>query len=300
MIADGKNRLKNESLLISEIIDKADQLPAAPGLVSQVLTLTANPDFSMEELVSLVRLDPAITAYVLRMCNSPYFGLRQRVSSLDHALAVLGVNALVDVVLGSGLLQIFGKKEQESQAGYLLAKGQLWRHSVSCALIAQQLAAKAAAINHSILFTAALLHDVGKLVLSQFVSKSFYEIASLVHEHHYPMVEAEREVIGIDHAALGGIIVEKWGLGDDVIGAISCHHHPFTVQEPTAIALAVAVANVFANAVEYGMEIAMENCDFDFKPALNRLRVGKSQDELFKQLIKRIKAAADMLNMMTV
>ena len=287
--------MTNDGLLLPEIIAKADSLQAAPGVVSQVLTLTADPDFSMDQLVRLVRMDPALTAHVLKMCNSPYYGLRQKVASLDHAIAVLGVNALVDMVLSSGLLRIFSGKAQD---GYLLKKGQLWRHTMACGLIVQKLAV-GFKINSSIIFTAALLHDVGKLVLSQFVSQSFYEIESLIEEQHYTLVEAEREVLGIDHAALGGIIVEKWALPENIISAITYHHHPLDVPGPQNMVMLVALANQLANAVEYGLEMAEANTETSIGQLAQALNIKmESEEELCDRAADWLKSARDMFNIL--
>ncbi len=291
-----QNQATSPGLVLPEIIAKADSLHAAPGVVGQVLALTAEPDFPMDRLVRLVRMDPAITAHVLKMCNSPYYGLRHKVASLDHAIAVLGVNALVDVVLSSGLLQVFGDRPQQ---GYLLKKGQLWRHSVACGLIAQKLSDRFKAFNASIIFTAALLHDVGKLIMNQFVSQSFYEIESLVEEQHYSQVEAERKVLGIDHAALGGIIVEKWAFPEEIISAIAYHHQPMSAPGSKTIVMLVALSNMLALAVEYGMDIAQENCDSTIAEIIEDLNMDNTTPEsLFRQAADWLRLASDLFNVL--
>lgn len=296
MAVDGNAHSENKGLLLPEIIAKADTIEAAPGLVGQVLALTAQPDFPMDKLVRLVRMDPAITAHVLRMCNSPYYGLRHKVASLDHAIAVLGVNALVDVVLSSGLLRVFGKQGQD---GYLLKKGQLWRHSVAAALVAQKLASRFNNINPSIIFTAALLHDVGKLALSKFVSDSFYEIESIMLEQHKSLVEAEREVLGIDHASLGGIIVEKWAFPDEIISAITFHHQPLTAPEPRTMTLLVALANLLALASEFGLETANSICDQSISELLDALKMNhESEESICRQAVDWLRPASDMFNVL--
>ena len=285
----------NIGLLLPEIITKADSLQAAPGVVSQVLALTADPDFAMDRMVRLVRLDPALTAHVLKMCNSPYYGLRQKVASLDHAIAVLGVNALVDMVLSSGLLRLFSNKTQD---GYLLKKGQLWRHNVACGLITQKLTV-GLKLNSSVLFTSALLHDVGKLVLSQFVSQSFYEIESLIEEHDYSLVEAEKEVLGIDHATLGGIIVEKWAFPEDIIRAITYHHHPLSIPDPPKMIVLVALANQLATAVEYGLEVADANAEASISQLAHVLNISiESEEALCAQAAGWLMSARDMFNIL--
>lgn len=296
MTVDSNTPTQSKGLLLPEIIAKADSIEAAPGVVGQVLALTAQPDFAMDKLVRLVRMDPAITAHVLRMCNSPYYGLRYKVASLDHAIAVLGINALVDVILSSGLLKVFSGQAQE---GYLLKKGQLWRHSVATALVAQKLASRFTSINGSIIFTAALLHDVGKLALSKFVSDSFYEIESLIHEQHYSLVEAEKQVLGIDHAALGGIIVEKWAFPDDIISAIAYHHQPMQSPAPRTMTMIVALSNLLASAVEFGLEQADTHCDLSIGELLAELKMdNETEDSIYRQVLDWLRPASDMFNVL--
>lgn len=295
MTVSGQVSSEKDKILLSEIIAHLDSLPAAPGVVGQVLALTAEPDFAMDRLVRLVRMDPAITAHVLKMCNSPYYGLRHKVASLDHAIAVLGVNALVDVVLSSGLLRVFGDRPHQ---GYLLKRGQLWRHSVACGLIAQKLSDRFKDFNSSIIFTAALLHDVGKLVLNQFVNQSFYEIESLIVEQRYSLVEAEKEVLGIDHASLGGIVVEKWAFPEEIISAISYHHQPMSATGSKTIVMLTALSNLLALAVEYGVEIAEENCDSSMAEIIDELKIPQTPQALLRQSIDWISRAKDLFRVL--
>jgi putative nucleotidyltransferase with HDIG domain len=292
-----KRLLSDSGIIISDILDKSDTIPAAPGLVGRILALTAEPDFSMEHLVSLVRMDPALTAYVLRMCNSPYYGLRHKVASLDHAIAVLGVNALVDVVLSSGLLKVFSSNS--SQDGYMLCKGQLWRHSVATALIAQNLAGrlKIKEANASVTFTAALLHDTGKLALNQFVNDSLYDIESLIHEHNCTLVAAEREILGIDHANLGGLIMEKWAFPEEIVTSVTYHHDPLLSPVHTDLVKLVALSNMLAVSAENGKEQSAKHAPVTIAQLMADMNMNpEDEDNLISEVIDWLKPAVDMLS----
>jgi putative nucleotidyltransferase with HDIG domain len=298
MLEPRKRLLSDSGIIISDILDKSDTIPAAPGLVGRILALTAEPDFSMEQLVRLIRMDPALTAYVLRMCNSPYYGLRYKVASVDHAIAVLGVNALVDVVLSSGLLKVFNNSS--AQDGYMLGKGQLWRHSVATALIAQKLVGnlKIKGTNPSVTFTAALLHDTGKLALNQFVSQSLYDIESLIHEHNCTLVEAEKAVLGIDHANLGGLMMEKWAFPEEIVTSVIYHHDPLLSPAYTDLVKLVALSNMLAVSAEYGKEQSVNYTPLTIAQLMGDMGMDpKDEDNLILEVINWLKPATDMLSM---
>jgi putative nucleotidyltransferase with HDIG domain len=297
MLEANKRSVPGRGILISDILSKSDTIPAAPHLVSQVLSLTSDPNFSMDRLVSLIRMDPAITSHVLRVCNSPYYGLRNKVASLDHAVAILGVNAMVDVVLSSGLLKVLN---DDLQDGYVMGKGHLWRHSVATALITQRLTrnTKIKGINPSVAFTAALLHDTGKLVLNHFVGQSFYEIESLIYEHGYSLVEAEKAVLGIDHASLGGLIMEQWIFPEEIITCVSYHHEPLSSPAQKNLVNLVALSNLLAIGAEFGKEETLIHSQLTISQLMGLVDMDPAKDDdLLRQVSEWLKPAKDMLKM---
>ncbi|MCB2185291.1 MAG: HDOD domain-containing protein [Deltaproteobacteria bacterium] len=234
--------------LIRQLLDKIERLPAMPGVARFVLEQTSDPDFSMEKLVKVVSLDPGITANVLRVCNSPFFGLRNKAASLTQAIPLIGVNNLLDVVLSSGISQFF----QEGQNGYRLARGQLWRHSMATALVAKHLAQLINFGEVQIVYTGALLHDAGKLVLSEFVEQRFHEIERLVAEEGAYEVYAEKQVLGVDHAQLGGLMAKKWKFPISIRECIIFHHTPQKAARPRTVTNLVSLANYLAVKAGHG------------------------------------------------
>ncbi len=229
--------------LARKISRRINDLPPLPGVVTKVMELTANPDdFDMNTLVKTVSMDPGITARVLKVCNSTYFGLRHKVASLEQALPHLGVNNLLEVVMGTGLSPFF----KGSQQGYRLARGQLWRHSMATALIAKGLAHKFCFEEINVLHTSALLHDVGKLILTEFVADRFKLIEALVMVEGWPLSQAEKKVLKMDHAELGSVAAKKWKLPDSVRAAIANHHNPAKSKPPRTLVNIVSLANHLA------------------------------------------------------
>jgi putative nucleotidyltransferase with HDIG domain len=187
--------------------------------------MISNSDYSARELAAVVKYDQSITANILRMCNSAYFGLRHKVDNVQDAVLYLGRDNLVRAVLAAGISRYFKKTK-----GYEVEGIDLWEHSVSVALMAQILSRKIYDHEDPKLFTAAILHDVGKVVLGEYVRESCKKIKTLVSEKGYDFIEAEEEVLGINHAQLGGEMALLWNFPAEIKDAIAWHHRPDLVR----------------------------------------------------------------------
>ena len=207
---------------IQEIIKKIDTLEPISQVLQKLLELLNDTESSISDLCELILYDQALTANLLRICNSAYFGLAKRIDSINHAVSFLGMNQVADIVL----IISASKNLQEKQAGYDLQENELWKYSVSSALIARELAEKKGDGNNHLIFTAALLKDIGKVILSQYVADSIDKINRLVTKEGFSFREAEQEVIGIDHAQLGGMVAEKWKFSPKMVAIIQNHHLP--------------------------------------------------------------------------
>ena len=204
-----------------KILKSIKSLPAFPVTVQKVNRLINDPDSSLTELAGVIKYDQSITANILRMCNSAYFGLRHKVDNVQDAILYLGRQNIVRAVLTAGISRYFKKT-----GGYDVEGAELWEHSVSVALMAQILSRRIYSGEDPKLFTAAILHDVGKIVLGEFVQESYKKIQALVSEEGYDFLEAEEKVIGVNHAELGGEIAVLWNFPPEVRDAIAYHHRP--------------------------------------------------------------------------
>ncbi|MHB8092321.1 MAG: HDOD domain-containing protein [Syntrophales bacterium] len=210
------------TMRIDEIIKSVDKLPSFPLTVFKVGELLRTDDYSASDIVDLIKYDQAIAANIVKMSNSPYFGARQRIGSLRDAVVFLGRENLLRIVQTAGVSRFFKKEGR----GYVEKAREIWEHSVAVALMSQILSRKIFKKEDGKLYLSALLHDVGKMVMGELVYDSFAEISKLVSGGGYSFLEAEKEIIGIDHAELGGKIAEKWNFPRDVVDAISFHHRP--------------------------------------------------------------------------
>ncbi|MFO7496259.1 MAG: HDOD domain-containing protein [Desulfobacterales bacterium] len=219
---------------VQQLIDGISDLNPMPRVASQILTLVEDPNASTASLAELVLFDPSVTATVLKTCNSAYFGLPRRVDSVHDAISLLGLDKIVDIVLLKSSVANLTRR----QTGYGLHEGELWKQAVASALIAKALADKMDKACKHLVFTAALLKDIGKVILDRFVAGSIQKINDLVVNSGYSFREAEKRVIGVDHAELSGLVARKWQFSDKLVFIIANHHlaNPSARQdEATAI-----------------------------------------------------------------
>jgi len=207
---------------IERIIEEINELRPVSEIGSRVTEITSNPNSSFAELVNVIKYDQGITANLLRICNSTYFGLKKKIASIRQAVAYLGLNKVASLVVLGNSADNFKK----AQVGYDLNEGELWRYSVSSALIAEDLAEKKRLKNIPLIFTSALLKDIGKVILSTYVKDSFEDINEAVQNRGLTFIDAEKEVIGIDHAELGARVAERWNFSPAMVDIIRNHHDP--------------------------------------------------------------------------
>jgi len=206
---------------IDDIINGIDTLKPIPPVAAQIMALAEDENSSMSEIADLIVYDPSITASMLKICNSVYFGLSRKVESVRDAITLLGLDQMVELVLLNGTAENF----KDEPDGYGLGEGELWHHAVLSAYVAKVLAENHGLANKKhLIFTAALVKDVGKIIMGRFVAFSYEKINILVNSKGYSFNEAEKEVIGMNHEELGALVGKKWQFGKKLIYIIRHHH----------------------------------------------------------------------------
>lgn len=207
--------------ILHSIIASIDHLTPIPRIAKRALELAIDKDVSIDDLINVVQYDPIITSKCLQLCNSSYLWIKEEVVSLRRAVVILGTRNIVKILLA----QCIKIPEYTGvHKGYGLGVGELWRHSVSCAVLSGLLTEAAGLPDDTALFTVALLHDVGKLVLSPFAEEKASEIEAMLKSGH-SVIETEKALFEIDHAELGGMIAAGWNFPDILINSIRNHHN---------------------------------------------------------------------------
>jgi HD-like signal output (HDOD) protein len=226
---------------IKKLVVQMDRIPSIPAVYTEIVEKLRDPDASIDEIGGLIAKDLAITAKLLKLVNSAFFGLCRQVSSPAEAAAYLGIDTIKSLVLG---VNAFASFEGSKFPGFTLEK--LWNHSLSVGAIARRIIesenAQRSFGDES--FVAGMLHDIGKLVLALNLSEDYQKAFTLSEAESIPLHKAEESLFGVNHADVAGFILSLWGLPPRVVDAITFHHEPH-LSGATALnpVLAVHVAD---------------------------------------------------------
>jgi len=229
-------------------VQEIGALPTLPEIPMRILELIADEKSSMEDISKLVERDPSLTANILKVANSAYYGVRQRVASLKLALAILGFNEIINIVTSISVVRIFPSHGRSAS----FDRNKFWKHSFGCASAAQMLARELRFETAGVDFVAGLLHDIGKLVMDQYFHPKLREIWSMKEKEGTPLLVAEEQVMGADHAVLGSWLAGSWNLPPVLAESITYHHRPLDVlalptpSEKPALAAIIHLADILA------------------------------------------------------
>ncbi len=229
-------------------IDRVKTLPPAPRLLVELLRLLQEPEVDASSIVDCVTFDPALTASVLQRCNSAAQGLAEPVHSISEGVVRLGFNEIYRLVAAT----IAETALNSPQPGYGIAAGQLWQHSAATAVAARVVAGRLGLeVNQA--FTAALLHDIGKLVLSSLLEDAYNEVIRETEQAGHSFLKTEKILLGVDHAEAGGRLLERWGFPDVLVSAVRCHHDPVQANPHKRLAACVYVSDMVAHLLGLGL-----------------------------------------------
>ncbi|HNR12072.1 MAG TPA: HDOD domain-containing protein [Thermodesulfobacteriota bacterium] len=242
-----------------KIFSQVQNFPSMSGAAAKLLALLDDPDTTPGQIEEVVRYEPSLTANILKLSNSAYFGLPTKVGSVKQAIILLGWKRVTQVVMTSCVSALMAKPI----VGYELPAGELWRHSIGVSIAAEMLVKELKLQSAHEVYTAALLHDLGKLILGSFV-KSELSVIEAKAADGIAFDEAERLVLGMDHAEVGAEILKSWSLPAEVIEIVRWHHDPGRAVKPTVGIDIVHVANVLC--LTMGIGIGREGLRVELSP----------------------------------
>jgi putative nucleotidyltransferase with HDIG domain len=236
---------KEHSGNVSNVLDHIQKLPSLPSVVIEILQNFDNERVDVTTLAKKIACDQAIVARVLRVANSPFFGLSGQVGSIFEAVSILGFNNLRGLVTAAAIINAFPNSEK----GFDWSE--FWCHGISTAVSAKVLA-KRVGLNPETAFTAGLLHDIGKLVMGVYFPQVFMQVHEFEDGGSIEALQAERALLGMDHAVLGGEVAKRWNFPPGIQVAVELHHTEARVGAEMTLADVVYIANLFAHALENG------------------------------------------------
>jgi HD-like signal output (HDOD) protein len=208
---------------LDELLFRARKLPSFPDTTVRLAQLVSNQRYDVEAVAHCVKYDQALTLKLLSAANSAAYSTEDRVSTVHAAVLRLGSSQVLTIAVSKEVRSIF----RVACPAYRLEEGELWKHSVATALAGEIASCYCNLASSPEVFTTALLHDVGKLVMGHFIDHSLFRaISDLRVSQKLSCIEAESRILGINHASLGGIIAENWNLPKSIVDGILYHHDP--------------------------------------------------------------------------
>ncbi len=269
---------------LNQLIARLGELPPMPQVAQKALELIRDPRSNMADLARVLAIDEAMASLVLRWANSAYYGLKYPVATVQQAVTFLGQRTLHSLILAASVASLL----ERPAPGYALERGELWRHSLGVAAGARLLAARFGSHLAEEAYHAGLLCDIGKLALESLLRTVNLEAESLKNR---PFSDLERDLFGVDHAALGAEMARRWNLPIALVDAIAHHHAPSQAEEGAILAAAVHLAD--AAVMMMGIGIGRDGLQYTLDPlACERLDWNEARfGELAEKILPFIEEA---------
>jgi putative nucleotidyltransferase with HDIG domain len=223
-------------------------LPTLPTVAANVIELTQNPESTAFDIATAISHDQALASKVLRLANSAYYGFPRKISTINYAIVVLGLNNIKNIVLSTSVMERFSKTSDNR----LLDRREFWKHSLLCGIIAKKIAEHMGIKTAEELFLSGLFHDFGKLILDQHFNAEFVKSLLLSKTQKISLMEAENRTFGFNHAGVGALVLKKWRLPISLVKAVERHHMPDDTQEGFRVAAIVHVADYLCRRIGIG------------------------------------------------
>lgn len=224
-------------------LDRIPDIPTLPAMALKVNRMLRDYDTSIRKLSNVIEKDQAMVSKILRLVNSAFYGFRSSVSNIPHAVVLLGFNTVRNAVVSVSIMDAFSGKD--AFEGFEITE--FWKHSVAVAVTSRHLAEKTRLITPDECFVAGLLHDVGKVVLAQYFRELFGQVWGSMREEGLSFYEAEKNLLPVNHAQIGGHLAKKWSLPAGLVDAIKYHHAVRKNASNLNLLMIIHVGNIIVN-----------------------------------------------------
>ncbi|MEA2062827.1 MAG: HDOD domain-containing protein, partial [Gemmatimonadota bacterium] len=242
------NRIDKERL--KKLTQTIINLPTLPTVVAKMIELIDDPASSAHSLGRLVRTDQVLTSRILRLANSAFYGFPNPISTINLAVVVLGFDTIKNLGLSVSVIDRFVRSGKEDE---LLDYSRFWEHSVGVAVTSRMLARMHGfRALQSEAFVAGLIHDIGKVILSQYQTNNYSECLRIVQEEGVSLVLAEERVFEVNHSEVGWWLARRWNLPENLAEAVRLHHVPLTARKAPELSAIVHFADILTRAARIG------------------------------------------------
>jgi putative nucleotidyltransferase with HDIG domain len=216
-------------------------IPTIPKVLTQILAMADDPKVEVEHIADAILKDKVLTARMIRMVNSAFWGIRREIVSIREAIVYLGLEQVKNIVTTVSLFNVFQSKNPNFRVT------SIWEHGLGCAMFSRRIAELIGFKDTEKAYLGGLMHDIGEVILSQFSIDEFNKVVDLVKTDHVSFHDAENQVLGISHVDFGDWFREHWGFSDELAEVISTHHNPEKAKINPDLVSIVVLANLFCN-----------------------------------------------------
>jgi putative nucleotidyltransferase with HDIG domain len=236
-------RKKPEALLKGMV-----ELSSLPFIYIKINEAVNNPRSSIKDISEIISGDPGLTSRLLRLVNSAFYGFPSKIETVNRALLMVGMQQMRDLALATSVMSLF-----KGIPGHLVSMESLWRHSVACGLAARMLATvRQSGTNVELLFTAGIIHDIGRLVIYKKIPETAQEMILRCKDSKEPLYLVEKEMLGFDHSDLGRMLAQSWNLPPSLEEVLAYHHFPQEAKQYPVEAGVVHIADYIVHAIQLG------------------------------------------------
>jgi HD-like signal output (HDOD) protein len=248
------------TVAIETIFKHPDAIPTLPANFYLIIDAINDPDANVHEIADIISSDVGLTAKILRLVNSSYFGLSTKVATISHSLNIIGLSPLSTLVLASAIISQF-----KGIPEYFVTTESFWSHSIATGIAARQISKLKNLGNEELLYIAGMVHDIGSILIYQEYPVKAKKALTQCNEWGINLINAEKSVLGFDHAEVGGALMKKWKLPKVIQETTEYHHRPLkapSYKEETAI---VHLADYIVQSNQLGSSGEIKSFDMDLR-----------------------------------
>jgi putative nucleotidyltransferase with HDIG domain len=269
------------------ILRRVRDLPSLPDVVSSTMNLLSSPDASASQVAKIISYDPGLTSKFIRMVNSAAYGFQRQISSVQHAIMILGFSTVRGVVLSASIFKLFEGQNHKHN----IEPTEFWRHSIGTAIASRIMATKWRIQYADDAFTAGMLHDIGKMILDYYFVADYQKVVQEAKQQNLPthglgFLQIEQKVLRIDHAELGYQLACRWKLPATFAEVIRYHHDPKAARDAPELVYVVALANAFINLIN--LNFGVFNVEHIPDVLLDYFNYDPENPQPFENLFKQI------------